>query len=286
MNSNFGLMGEYRVVVERLGGGCENILEFPEIPNLIPEAGIDSFFIASSWASDCHVGSGTTPPALSDTSLGVYIAKKSYTAYSNNKQTTAPYKASMTITYEFAIGAVVGTITEMGIFSTSGAIFSRTLIKDSNGIPTSISLTSTDKLYVYYTVSAIPNPNDTPFSALMGSIATTGIIRPYGLNLTGYWKISKPSVGFYADFTIATFYSSAATPVNMAQITLTKAAYVPGSKKVRMSCLLPAFTGDKSIGFIRVSNTFIAYDYIYDVPLVKLDNVAMTFNFEISCNRV
>lgn len=103
-----------------------------------------------------QVGTGSSPPADTDTVLGSYLAGANannsppvYTA----QQTTLPWYAEQTITYTFATGAVSGNISEIGVGPNSGSgttLFARELIRDGSGTPTTITILSTEALIVTY----------------------------------------------------------------------------------------------------------------------------------------
>lgn len=122
----------------------------------------------------CQVGSGNSPPANTDTTLQNWMASGSKTSNSNPTNSGAPdYSNSVTLTYTFSSGAVVGNISEIGIgvSNTSGSsLFSRELIRDASGNPTTITLASNETLIVYYKLKTYLPVTDNVYS-LTGTIA-------------------------------------------------------------------------------------------------------------------
>lgn len=127
--------------------------------NLITDAGLNFVSdgaIMASVANYCRVGTGSTVPSVSDTALNSQTGSSSQSgSITNNLQsTTAPYYTQHTYIFTFDVGAVSGNLTEIGFFSapTGGTMWSRALIKDSGGNPTTLTLLATEQLKVTYTI--------------------------------------------------------------------------------------------------------------------------------------
>lgn len=98
-----------------------------------------------------RVGTGSIPPVATDTALQTEIA--SATIYLSDTYTPALLQGKASGTATFSVGAVVGNISEVGAFDYYGSLYSRALIKDANGDPTTITLTASDQLKVTYTIA-------------------------------------------------------------------------------------------------------------------------------------
>ena len=127
--------------------------------NLITDAGLD--YIKNNTPIEaacayCKVGTSSTLPTVSDTTLGAQTGSASSSGTSTNsvQYTTQPYYSNHQVVYTFAVGAVSGNLTEIGFFSadSGGTMWSRALIKDSGGNPTTLTLLATEQLKVTYTV--------------------------------------------------------------------------------------------------------------------------------------
>jgi len=135
-------------------------------PNLITDAGLDLFGTLSGASSIvfafCRVGSGNTAPAFSNTAL------VSQVAFSNTQQANADgVNRSGTFygwrrrTLRFAAGVATGTLAEVGVSATqTGALFSRALILDGGGAPTTITVLSDEVLDVTYELRCYPTLAD------------------------------------------------------------------------------------------------------------------------------
>jgi hypothetical protein len=103
----------------------------------------------------CYVGSGTATPTVLDTQLQSQLARSSGTgSLSDGVQiSTEPYYGWFTRSFTFGIGAVVGTVREVGVGvgnPTPTLLFSRALLMDEFGSPTELTLGELDRLTVFY----------------------------------------------------------------------------------------------------------------------------------------
>lgn len=146
-----GLSGHYKVGVIRASGHYEQLAEFD---NLITNAGLD--FIAGNSVTGatqyCRAGTGTTPPAAGQTALVSQIGSASPTGTEALAANAELLYTSGTRVYTFAIGAVVGNVAEIGTFSdeTGGTMFSRALIRNAGGDPTTITILADEQLVVTF----------------------------------------------------------------------------------------------------------------------------------------
>lgn len=165
-------------------------------PNLVTDNGLDLVGSSSSWMSTCVVGSGNTAPANSDTQLVSLVG--STTNVVTSTQGTAvgsPYYGFTTNTYRFAAGVATGNLTEVGVGATSTNLFSRALILDGIGNPTTITVLSVEALDVTYQLR-----NYAPLVDVTGNITISAVVYAYQIraaNVTGsQWNM----VGFgFAD---------------------------------------------------------------------------------------
>jgi hypothetical protein len=118
-----------------------------------------------------------------------------------------------TVQYRGTAGQVVGTISEVGLFQldTGGSTMMRSLIKDPDGDPTTITLGSSDHLYISWRVSTV-----VPLSTFSSTIEIGGInynytIKPCNWSAGGgffqsinpfcFWANCDPKYGFgFRDF--------------------------------------------------------------------------------------
>lgn len=181
---NIGISGHFHLVLRKASGEVKQELEFD---NLITDNGLRAIVIGSLGTSHAHVGTGTATPTFSDVKLANPLAQTSSGSgtgpLSYSSRTEPPFWTQVSIKRTFAPGVGTGILTEIGMAPGSNLdlVHTRTLIKDANGNPTSITKLADDFLDVTYTIrSAIPN-EDTPFSFELNGQTVTGFIRPLGL---------------------------------------------------------------------------------------------------------
>ena len=111
----------------------------------------------SSYVWKIQLGSGSTPPSLSDTSMETLIISKGAGAPSGAKAGSSTtfsspvYSTSAGWELEFGIGEVIGNISEIGV--TGGTLLTtRALITDEFGDPTTITVGVDDILTVNYRI--------------------------------------------------------------------------------------------------------------------------------------
>lgn len=169
-------------------------------PNLILDQGLNRLGLAPSVsaASHCQVGTGSTAPTVTDTQL------QSFLAGTNNVQSTSesyvagppPYQRAVR-TYRFATGAAAGNLSEVGIgWGASGTVlFSRALIKDGSGNPTTITVLSTEALDISYEIRNYPPTTDVTGSVTISGTSYSYTIRAayitQALNWGAVWALDR-----------------------------------------------------------------------------------------------
>jgi hypothetical protein len=207
VTQKIGMEGRYRVSVIRDGKVVEDTGWFK---NLITNQGLDWFGMAPpnfnvSYGQQlinthCGVGTGSTAPAITDTYLTAPLAMFPTIPGGNVEgPTTSAYVSgtptywSYVWTYNFAIGAVVGNIAEVGVGNTaqtdtSPQLFSHALII-IGGSPGTISVLSTDALVVNYELRLIMDTTaSTAYSMTVSGVNYTGnFARLYITDVTEAW---------------------------------------------------------------------------------------------------
>ena len=174
-NIHIDLKGQYKIEIKR---NNTIIKETDWFDNLITDYGLLEYK-RSLYSSDfeCHIGTGTATPSVSDTKLETHF-KTSDTAgrsslVEENKKAACIYK------FTFPKGSVIGNITEVGVrYYNSASLFSRSLITDSNNIPTALTITDIDELTVYYKILIkFPTEDTQPFTIVNNGVTHTVIGR-------------------------------------------------------------------------------------------------------------
>ena len=196
---NLRFSGAYQVRVLRPDGSVR--LETDFFDNLITDQGLNVYG-AIGTAGRLWVTTGTTPPSNTDTALsGTILGSSPAGALTNSVQyATLPNYAEQTMTFTFAVGGVVGTITEVGLGagtdSTVTTLFSRALIANSGGTPISITLTATDQLQLVYKIRNYIPDADVIASMDVNGVSTQLTVRPSEIDDASAWWAYPAGMSF------------------------------------------------------------------------------------------
>jgi len=303
------LSGHYRLEVKNQKGELKRELEFD---NLILNSGLNRIATGSAF-NGCSIGTGSITPAITQTTLAAY------TNYTSNITTSSeglqvsflPFYGFSRKTYRFSAGSLNGNYSELGIGWAANQLFSRALIKDGNGNPTTITVFPDEILDVIYEVRLyIPTTDVVTTGSLTGFSGSIQITRrpifttQVGSNTTsgnkGWTPLdSSNTVGGSAG---ALRDNSALYPTSFTQLlpmttpsssvsafvtgTLTTAAYVNNSLERNFTL---NFNTSQGIGtyqhFIMEIGMCGAYQYLFSVPIVKTSDQVLELQFKSSWGR-
>ena len=158
-------------------------------PNLILNGGLDRMGANSDYLNWCQVGSGSTAPVATQTALVNRIAgTNTIQADVNGAQASAPYYGWCRLTYRFAQGVAAGNLSEVGVgWATSGSLFSRALILDGGGSPTTITVLSDEVLDVTYELRRYPGTVDLTGTVVLDGVTHNWLSRASGVTDSGHW---------------------------------------------------------------------------------------------------
>lgn len=146
--------------------------------NLVTNTGLDLIGNGSVIGAFCRIGTGNTTPAYSDSALVSQSAStSSVVATTLTNAGTPNYETVTTSTYQFALGAVVGNMAEIGIgttASTASTLCTRALIVDGGGSPTTITVLVSEILQAVYRFTVFPNLVDAS-----GTVTIQGVSYNY-----------------------------------------------------------------------------------------------------------
>lgn len=232
------LKGYYRLWVVNADTG--SVRELAAFENLIVNQGLDLMGNGvavmganfSQVVGCCIVGTGTTPEAPTDTTIGTFLAGTKTSSPSglpttySYQSSTAPFYTLSTTTWQFGVGVAAGNLTEIamcGVTSTGtnatpnagSPAFSRTLIR-SGGVPITITILANEILNVAYTIQMfVPttpftgtfslNINGTPttfnYSILPSFVQTTGFTwgwpNGFGFQVAASNSVGNPAANAY-----------------------------------------------------------------------------------------
>lgn len=173
--------------------------ELTTFNNLVLNNGLNLLFTAYLWDifGYSYIGAGTGEPLVTDTSLSNYKFGSAYRNSALNGNYQGIYRFSR-FTYRFNPN-IAGTYTEIGIGIASNSLFSKSLIKDSNGNPISITLLSDEYLDVTYEVRFYINTSTSTITNFnLGKSIHTLNIKPAYLNSTEYFDSPFSNIFMYS----------------------------------------------------------------------------------------
>lgn len=171
------LKGEYKLQVIRQDGKVKADTDW--FNNVVTIPALDAWCQSTpgnNLSQYAAVGTGTSAPANSDSGITGQIGPRASRASQVNN--VAGLINTTTMQYNFPTSSVIGTISEVGIFSASsgGTLLSRALIK-AGGVPTTITLVSGDTLYVIWRCT-MTAPADVTGTTLIGGVNYNYTLRP------------------------------------------------------------------------------------------------------------
>ena len=159
MNTNIGMVGEFRCVVKKADGSIKTDTGYQK--NLILNQGLDFFGggNGNNMMDFCVIGSGNSKPVYTQNELDAITAYASGADFSTKYDYDASkdgniYKTNKVRKYTFN-GLNNVNISEVGLASqfsslTSYYLCTRALIKDAQGVPTTITVLNGEILEIYY----------------------------------------------------------------------------------------------------------------------------------------
>lgn len=183
------LRGWFKLEAVREDGSRRLLADW--FPNLIVNNGLDLIGTANGWLGDCFVGSGNAAPANTDTSLQTLVGSTStITVNTQGNSGSSPWFGTTTNTYRFAAGVATGNLAEIGVGVGPTNIFSRALILDGGGSPTTITVLSSEALDATYQLQ-----NNSPTTDVTGNVTIAAVnyaytIRAAVANQTSNWAVN------------------------------------------------------------------------------------------------
>lgn len=256
---NFTFTGEYALKVHKADTGALVRSRGP-FKNLFLTSGLD---ILGSWnGASAYVGTGTTPPVISDTQLQTVLGRSSV-IQGNSVEAAggAPdYWSTSAQTWRFNPGVATGNITEVGVgagaSTSSYTLMSRALVVDASSAPTAITVLADEYLDVTYQLKMYPSLTDNAQVVNLSGVPYTFTSRQLQIASSSIKiNLSSGSIGSIRPFfavsnsNLVAYLTGTApgTPVALNTITATTMlneggsysytggsaqAYVPGSNKV------------------------------------------------------
>lgn len=234
----FEAAGTYQVIVKTADGRVK--YKSQEFKNLIVNTGIDRFMGNNIWDDWAYCGTGGTAPAVTDVGMQSYLAETNDRLVDDTESTyTAPRYMVRKIIYTFPVGGVVGNVAEVGIGWKNGStrlVFSRSLVVDGGGSPTTITVLASEQLTIVYRFYVKVPDADTTFSVTDNGVTYTVTARQ--LFRSDYASFERLRYGFWGDISGSRSGQTASTDVLPPE----NGSFTPGSNGTTNSATLGAYT--------------------------------------------
>lgn len=268
--------------------------------NIVLDTGLNRM-AENTWIDRVRVGSGNSAPVASQTQLDNTIASSNTTLNggdSISKQTTTlPYYVAAKRTYRFPEGVAAGNISEVGCgWGTGLDLWNRALVKDLNGDPTTITVLSDEFLDVIIEVRYYPTQS---FSGSFNLLNKTGqIVSTH--TYTGLPQFAETSTITFNKLTgqrLQLFSGSMNNETTSPSSSLgyvTSISTYPSPKTLTCTNAFPLVTANGSIKTVTqffntisssTSGNGSVYKFEIDPPIVKTDQMVLSFTLSISWER-
>lgn len=310
------LSGQFRMVVSEDAAGEYVKHDTGFFDNLITDVGMNrvgtvttnSNSVISNFIILCGrfvVGSGSAAPAFTDTALAAPVAFASADPVLDSQSSS--YSRGwyeITVRHQFGQGQAVGNLSEIGIQSgsASGPLWSRALILDGAGNPTTITVLADDFLTCYYTLRIMIPQEDAVFNIDVdydedGVVPTIVTARPLAANsssVTEGWGLTPMYNGSLYEVLAYSGGLSVPTAVNPlgsgiggnTPYGVSFAAYVPDSfERFYTIPLSLNQLNSPEIRTVKVQRLLGCWQVEFDPPLQKDNTQIMQLTFGYSWAR-
>lgn len=196
MNINCTLGGFFKFEATNSETGEKRLLSDWQ-KNLITELGLERIGIAGSVIGRVQVGSGQAVPNINDTQLAAFVGETS-TGFGSDTfgaSSTEPYYGFARRTFRFPLGGAAGNLSEVGILTASGHLFSRSLIRDINGNPTTITVLPNEFLDVTYELRIHAPTADVTSQFTLDGNTYDCVVRAAQAGNAGFWATTIHTFG-------------------------------------------------------------------------------------------
>lgn len=300
------MKGEFRLEVRRNGLVVHDTGWFD---NLILDQGLDRLTNTSppNAIDFCQVGTSSTTPAVGQTALGGYVATNVSRVTVSDVNTGSPnYYVEQIREYTFTLGAINTNLAEIGVGwqSGSGGLFSRALIIDGAGSPTTLTVTSSEQLIAYYKISFRPRLTDAAgtltlssvgyaFNSRVASVGSFGGSASNNLFSQQWGPISTGAFetrGTGASLGAITAGPSGGTAVSTTPTSSVLAAYTPGTFFRDTTITLAAGIHNPTGGIVTMAISFnmgLRWQWQFTPTAIPKDNTKqMVYGVRLAWARV
>ena len=286
MNIQANAAGFFKIEVRKVNEDAPHTT-IDWFPNLITNQGLDRLGVGST-TDYCSVGSGNSTPVVGNTGLDLKVgssASRSVVA-SSGAISVAPYYGWRRYSYSFPVNSVIGNLSEVGIGwgseANNDSLFSRSLIKDENGNPITLSIVADDLLTITYELRLYPVLTDSTGTINTGlgthsyTLRAANVTKSQWYGDFGYYSVlGSGSIAYAYPTDIGDVFNipSGSYSGNISYTESKAKPYVAGSHYRDMALSFGITSGNNAAGirsFVWVSNHgFGAFQVEFDPPIPK-----------------
>lgn len=295
IKNNIGLEGLFRLQTFKKDSP-EIIQDSGWFSNMILDSGLNKMIGSFSYLDYACVGTGTNPVTATQTALQTFLVNSEYgTSAGNGITGSNPYYCFQRVRYQFTVGTAAGNLTEVGIREgTSGTLFSRALIKDNLGNPTTFTVLGDEILQITYELRCYPNQSDIVINNVESSAGVTHTVTIRPANNTSIFaqNYAYPFTSSFYTIDIRTGAITASTTSPSGSIsggstnTLVNITYVQNSFKRQFSTTWSVNNGNSNdINSCSLAGYMGLFQVGFNPPLVKTSSDILRLDFELSWGR-
>lgn len=299
LNLHLGLSGEYRCRVYKSKSGVM-VQDTGWFDNLILDSGLDEIGVQVANTIPRHteyivVGSGSTAPAVGDLQLESEVARTAAATSSPSVSIdTVDRFATLQRSASFLSGSAAGNLSEVGAsrYSSAGAgnLFSRSLIKDSEGSPTTITVASDEDLVVDYRYRIKQPTGGFAGSVPDSSLTYTGDI--VGANGTSWWggtnekwTVTSTYTTFIAETALRGITDSPDSGASNRVASITYDSYVGGSFQMGIELFWDTDSANNANQLLFISNNMCTFQVLFSDPITKTNVDTLRVGYTLSWGR-
>lgn len=294
-HANIGFQGWFKFeAVSAVTGRRRTVANW--FPNLILNNGLNLMGTTAPLGR-CMVGTGTSTPVVSQTQLDTRIASTTTVQSTTYGSDLVDNYAYVRRVYRFDVGVAAGNLTEVGVGNSDTSCFSRALILDGGGSPTSVTVLSDEYLDVTYEVRCYPVVTDVLATVNIGGVNYDTIIRPSqfgawgatsylrwptvtgGMAATPNSNPNMRSAGTLGDYTVTAGGTSLATG------TTSYLAYSNNSYELTQRLTFGLTAGSTDFGILEFYNALGRWKISFDPVVPKRSTNIFTLDFKLAWAR-
>jgi len=297
MHIHHKVCGFFKIEAFKKDGSSRLLADW--FPNLITDIGMDKLATDFHYMNYCQVGSGNTVPSVSDIGLVSKVATNSnILSTTHTVSGTSPYYNRTIRIFQFNAGVAEGNLSEVGIgWGADSNLFSRALILDIGGSPTTITVLSDEYLQVTYEFRHYPLETDaTGTMVFTGDIGGTydyilrcaDITTDYNTYQVGASYYHPTTEGGHAGSSTSVYTGSVGAITGLPSgtslqhgVTMSNSTYVAGSFTLQGSLVLGITKGNISggIGALTFEWGFNKFQIGFSPSINKTNQYKLTLVF-------